>query len=49
MATAGERAPFPPSGIGTRRIAALAIFLAADSAKAISGQIVPIDKDMQQA
>src|SRR5256885_6816913 len=30
-------------------IAALAVFLASDAAKSISGQMVPIDNDMQQA
>jgi enoyl-[acyl-carrier-protein] reductase (NADH) len=30
-------------------VAALAVFLASDSAKAISGQILPIDNDRQQA
>src|SRR5439155_19149272 len=32
-----------------RLIAALAIFLASDAAKSISGQMLPIDNDMQQA
>jgi NAD(P)-dependent dehydrogenase (short-subunit alcohol dehydrogenase family) len=30
-------------------IAALAVFLASDAAKSISGQMLPIDNDMQQA
>jgi NAD(P)-dependent dehydrogenase (short-subunit alcohol dehydrogenase family) len=30
-------------------VAALAVFLASDAAKSISGQIMPIDNDMQQA
>lgn len=30
-------------------IAALAVFLASDAAKSISGQMMPIDNDMQQA
>ena len=30
-------------------VAALAVFLASDSAKAISGQVLPIDNDRQQA
>ena len=32
-----------------RDIAALAVFLASDAAKSISGQMLPIDNDMQQA
>ena len=32
-----------------RDIAALAVVLASDSAKSISGQVLPIDNDMQQA
>jgi len=35
--------------VDPRDIAALALFLASDSAKSISGQILPIDNDMQQA
>jgi NAD(P)-dependent dehydrogenase (short-subunit alcohol dehydrogenase family) len=35
--------------VDSRDIAALAVFLASDSAKAISGQMLPIDNDMQQA
>jgi NAD(P)-dependent dehydrogenase (short-subunit alcohol dehydrogenase family) len=35
--------------VDPRDIAALAVFLASDSAKAISGQILPIDNDRQQA
>ena len=34
--------------VDPRDIAALAVFLASDSAKAISGQILPIDNDRQQ-
>jgi NAD(P)-dependent dehydrogenase (short-subunit alcohol dehydrogenase family) len=34
--------------VDPRDMAALALFLASDSAKAISGQRVPIDNDMQQ-
>lgn len=34
--------------VDPRDIAALAVFLASDSAKSISGQILPIDNDMQQ-
>ena len=30
-------------------IAALAVFLASDAAKSISGQVLPIDNDMHQA
>ncbi|MET0291831.1 MAG: 3-oxoacyl-[acyl-carrier-protein] reductase, partial [Steroidobacteraceae bacterium] len=30
-------------------IAALAVFLASDAAKSISGQVLPIDGDMQRA
>jgi NAD(P)-dependent dehydrogenase (short-subunit alcohol dehydrogenase family) len=30
-------------------IAALAVFLASDAAKSISGQMLPIDNDLQQA
>jgi NAD(P)-dependent dehydrogenase (short-subunit alcohol dehydrogenase family) len=32
-----------------RDIAALAVFLASDAAKSISGQMLPIDNDMQKA
>jgi len=35
--------------VDPRDIAALTVFLASDSAKSISGQILPIDNDMQQA
>jgi NAD(P)-dependent dehydrogenase (short-subunit alcohol dehydrogenase family) len=35
--------------VDPRDIAALAVFLASDSAKSISGQMLPIDNDMQQA
>jgi len=35
--------------VDPRDIAALAIFLASDAAKSISGQMLPIDNDMQQA
>jgi NAD(P)-dependent dehydrogenase (short-subunit alcohol dehydrogenase family) len=35
--------------VDPRDIAALAVFLASDSAKSISGQILPIDNDRQQA
>ena len=35
--------------VDPKDIAALAVFLASDSAKSISGQILPIDNDMQQA
>jgi NAD(P)-dependent dehydrogenase (short-subunit alcohol dehydrogenase family) len=35
--------------VDPRDVAALAVFLASDSAKAISGQILPIDNDRQQA
>jgi NAD(P)-dependent dehydrogenase (short-subunit alcohol dehydrogenase family) len=35
--------------VDPKDIAALAVFLASDSAKMISGQILPIDGDMQQA
>lgn len=35
--------------VDPRDIAALAVFLASDSAKAISGQMLPIDNDRQQA
>ena len=34
--------------IDPRDIAALAVFLASDSAKSISGQMLPIDNDMQK-
>jgi NAD(P)-dependent dehydrogenase (short-subunit alcohol dehydrogenase family) len=34
--------------VDPRDIAALAVFLASDSAKSISGQLVPIDNDMQK-
>ena len=35
--------------VDPRDIAALAVFLASDAAKSISGQVLPIDNDMQQA
>ena len=35
--------------VDPEEIAALAVFLASDSAKSISGQLLPIDNDMQQA
>ncbi|HEV7632561.1 MAG TPA: SDR family oxidoreductase [Steroidobacteraceae bacterium] len=35
--------------IDPRDIAALAVFLASDAAKSISGQVIPIDGDMQRA
>jgi NAD(P)-dependent dehydrogenase (short-subunit alcohol dehydrogenase family) len=35
--------------VDPRDIAALALFLASDAAKSISGQMLPIDNDMQQA
>src|SRR6266478_8372783 len=35
--------------VDPRDIAALAVFLASDSAKSISGQMLPIDNDMQEA
>jgi NAD(P)-dependent dehydrogenase (short-subunit alcohol dehydrogenase family) len=35
--------------VDPRDIAALAVFLASDAAKSISGQMLPIDSDMQQA
>ena len=35
--------------VDPRDIAALAVFLASDSAKSISGQVLPIDNDMQHA
>jgi NAD(P)-dependent dehydrogenase (short-subunit alcohol dehydrogenase family) len=35
--------------VDPRDIAALAVFLASDAAKSISGQMMPIDNDMQQA
>jgi NAD(P)-dependent dehydrogenase (short-subunit alcohol dehydrogenase family) len=35
--------------VDPRDIAALVIFLASDAAKSISGQMLPIDNDMQQA
>jgi NAD(P)-dependent dehydrogenase (short-subunit alcohol dehydrogenase family) len=35
--------------VDPRDIAALAVFLASDAAKSISGQMLPIDNDMQQA
>jgi NAD(P)-dependent dehydrogenase (short-subunit alcohol dehydrogenase family) len=34
--------------VDPRDIAALAVFLASDSAKSISGQLLPIDNDMQK-
>ncbi len=35
--------------VDPRDIATLAVFLASDAAKSISGQMLPIDNDMQQA
>lgn len=35
--------------VGPQDIAPLAVFLASDAAKAISGQVVPIDNDPQRA
>jgi enoyl-[acyl-carrier-protein] reductase (NADH) len=35
--------------VDPKDIAALAVFLASDAAKSISGQMMPIDNDMQQA
>lgn len=35
--------------VDPRDIAALAVFLASDSAKSVSGQMLPIDNDMQEA
>jgi NAD(P)-dependent dehydrogenase (short-subunit alcohol dehydrogenase family) len=35
--------------VDPRDVAALAVFLASDAAKSISGQMLPIDNDMQQA
>ena len=35
--------------VDPKDIAALAVFLASDSAKSISGQMLPIDGDMQKA
>jgi NAD(P)-dependent dehydrogenase (short-subunit alcohol dehydrogenase family) len=35
--------------VDPKDIAALAVFLAFDAAKSISGQMMPIDNDMQQA
>ncbi|MFL5579969.1 MAG: SDR family oxidoreductase [Gemmatimonadaceae bacterium] len=35
--------------VDPRDIAALAVFLASDGAKSISGQVLPVDNDMQQA
>jgi NAD(P)-dependent dehydrogenase (short-subunit alcohol dehydrogenase family) len=35
--------------IDPKDIAALAVFLASDAAKSISGQVLPIDNDRQQA
>lgn len=35
--------------VDPRDIAALAVFLASDAAKSISGQVLPIDNDMQRA
>ena len=35
--------------VDPKDIAALAVFLASDAAKSISGQMLPIDNDMQQA
>jgi NAD(P)-dependent dehydrogenase (short-subunit alcohol dehydrogenase family) len=34
--------------VGPRDIAALAVFLASDAGTAISGQLLPIDNDMQR-
>jgi NAD(P)-dependent dehydrogenase (short-subunit alcohol dehydrogenase family) len=39
----------PKRLVGPKDIAALAVFLASDAAKSISGQMMPIDSDMQQA
>jgi len=39
----------PKRLVGPEDIAALAVFLASDAAKSISGQMMPIDNDMQQA
>jgi NAD(P)-dependent dehydrogenase (short-subunit alcohol dehydrogenase family) len=38
-----------PRLVDPRDIAALAVFLASDAAKAVSGQVLPIDNDSQQA
>ena len=35
--------------VDLKDIAAWAVFLASDAAKSISGQMMPIDNDMQQA
>lgn len=35
--------------VDPKDIAALALFLASDAAKSISGQMLPIDNDMQAA
>ena len=35
--------------VDPRDIAALAVFLASDAGKSISGQVLPIDNDMQKA
>jgi len=35
--------------IDPKNIAALAVFLASDAAKSISGQVMPIDNDRQRA
>jgi NAD(P)-dependent dehydrogenase (short-subunit alcohol dehydrogenase family) len=35
--------------VDPRDIAALAVFLASDAGKSISGQMLPIDNDIQQA
>jgi enoyl-[acyl-carrier-protein] reductase (NADH) len=35
--------------VGPKDIAALAVFVASDTAKSISGQMMPIDSNMQQA
>ena len=35
--------------VDPKDIAALAVFLASDAAKSISGQMLPIDNDMQSA
>jgi enoyl-[acyl-carrier-protein] reductase (NADH) len=37
-----------PYMVDLKDIAALAVFLASDAAKSISGQIMPIDGDMQR-
>jgi enoyl-[acyl-carrier-protein] reductase (NADH) len=35
--------------VDPKDIAALAVFLASDSAKSISGQVIPVDNDRQRA